>query len=811
MNRIDPPSAAAPAAPRASVALPVRGMTCAACSTRLERVLGKMPGVSEARVSLAAERADIVYDPAQSPRSALAEAIAGAGFEVPTRDLDLRIDGMTCASCVGRVEKALTRVPGVVEAAVNLATEKARVSVQDGVAGPLDLIEAVEAAGYTATVETNAAEAARQDEAAAVHRSRRDLLVLAGSALLTLPLVADMVLHMIDSPVRIGAWTQLVLATIVQVWAGLRFYFGAWKSLKGGAGNMDVLVALGTTAAWGLSTWRVMFSDVMHPELYFEASAVVITLVMLGKWLETRAKRSAASAIKALMALRPETARVERDGRIVEIPAEAVSHGDRVVVRPGERVPVDGEIVEGRTAMDESLLTGESLPVEKQPGDSATGGAINGNGLVIVRATAVGAEATLSRIIRMVEDAQASKAPVQALVDKISAIFVPVVLAIAVVTFLAWWLIGGAPEAAFVAAVSVVVIACPCALGLATPTAIMVGTGVAARHGVLIKDALGLERAHGVKTVVFDKTGTLTEGHPEVTDLRARDSEDDLIRLAAAAQQGSEHPLARAVLKRAEGLDLPRVEAFEGLPGRGLRATVEGRVLLLGSRRLMEERGRDTAAFAAAAADLETQGRTVMWLAEDDGAVLGILAVSDPIKDSAATAVAELKALGVTPVMLTGDNRRTAEAVARQVGIEQVIAEVLPEDKAETVRSLKGQGGLVAMVGDGVNDAPALAEADVGVAMGTGSDVAMQTAALTLMRGDPGLMPAALDVSRATYAKIRQNLFWAFVYNVVALPLAALGFLSPMVAGAAMAFSSVSVVSNSLLLRRWSPYRKIGG
>lgn len=783
--------------------LPVQGMTCAACSSRLERVLGKVPGVREARVSLASERADIDFVPGEVDRAALADSIAKAGFSVPTRELDLGISGMTCASCAGRLEKVLAKVPGVSAASVNLGTEKARVAFQDGVATPADLVAAVQRAGFGATIQTGAGEAARQAEEKRAAQSRRDLVMLALAAVLTVPLMAEMIFHMSGLPGGVPPWVQLVLATPVQFIAGARFYAGAWKSLRAGSGNMDVLVALGTSAAWGLSTWRVLTLDGHgHPELYFEASAVVITLVMLGKWLEGRAKGSAASAIRALMALRPDTARVERDGTVIEIPAEAVSPGDRVIIRPGERVPVDGEVVEGRSAMDESLLTGESLPVEKGPGDAVTGGAINGNGLIVAKATAVGADATLSRIIRMVEDAQASKAPVQHLVDRIAAVFVPVVVGFAVLTFLGWWLIGGVPETAFVAAVSVLVIACPCALGLATPTAMMVGTGVAARHGILIKDAAGLERAHATTTVVFDKTGTLTEGHPTVTDIRG---EAEVLRLAASAQQGSEHPLARAVLERAseDGLALPRVEEFTGLPGRGLRAVVEGRTLLLGSRRLMEESGLSMAALAEEAVALEEAGRTVMWLAEEGKGVLGLLAVSDPVKPTAAAAVAELRRLGVETVMLTGDNRRTAEAVARSLGLSEVIAEVLPEDKAEAVRALKAKGGVVAMVGDGVNDAPALADADVGVAMGTGSDVAMQTAAVTLMRGDPGLMPAALDVSRATYAKIRQNLFWAFIYNVIGLPLAALGFLTPVIAGAAMAFSSVSVVSNALLLRRW--------
>ncbi|MFN3076434.1 MAG: heavy metal translocating P-type ATPase, partial [Alphaproteobacteria bacterium] len=551
-------------------------------------------------------------------------------------------------------------------------------------------------------------------------------------------------------------------------------------------------------------------------DLYFEGGAVVIALVLLGKWLETGAKRSASEAIRALMRLRPDIARVERNGVLVEIPAGRVGVGDVVVVRPGESFPVDGRILEGDSQADESLVTGESLPVVKTKGDPVTGGAINGDGLLRIVATGVGADTMLSRIIRLVESAQASKAPVQRLVDQVSAVFVPVVVALAVATFLGWWLVAGDAEAAFVAAVSVLVIACPCALGLATPTAVMVGTGVAARHGILIRDALALEKTHRVDTVVFDKTGTLTEGRPTVRVVHpVAENRDSVVRLAAAVQQGSEHPLARAVLALAaeENLELPPVSEFRALAGRGARAVVEGRVLLLGSRRLMTEEGLDLTLQDAAARSLEVEGGSVMWLArsggEEGGAptLLGYIGVSDPVRATAMEAISGLRALSVEPVMLTGDNHLTAIAVARQLGIERVVAEVLPAGKAAEIESLKSAGATVAMVGDGINDAPALAVADVGVAMGTGSEVAMQTASVTLMRGDPALLPWAFGISRATYAKIRQNLFWALVYNVVALPLAAAGMLTPVVAGAAMAFSSVSVVSNSLLLRRWRPNR----
>ncbi|MGE5506372.1 MAG: heavy metal translocating P-type ATPase [Actinomycetota bacterium] len=789
----------------AHLSLPVRGMTCAACSTRLEKVLGRVDGVAEASVNLAAERADISFDPARTGAQALAEAVAKAGFSVPDEKIELAIGGMTCAACSTRLEKVLARLPGVSAASVNLAAERAEVTAPAGAVAAADLVAAVARAGFRATVVTSAADELGREEQEHERESRQGLVRLALSALFTLPLVGQMVLDLAGLHVLLPAWAQMALATPVQFWIGWRFYVGAWKSLKGGAGNMDVLVALGTSAAYGLSAWHVAAGDGGHGNLYFEGSAVVITLVLLGKWLEARARRSAAGAIRALMKLRPDTARVERDGSLVEVPAASVAVGDVVVVRPGERLPVDGTIAEGDSQLDESLVTGESLPVARGPGDTVVAGAVNGDGLLRIRATRVGAESTINRIIRMVQGAQASKAPVQKLVDKVSAVFVPVVVAAAAVSFLGWWLVGGDMERAFVAAVSVLVIACPCALGLATPTGIMVGTGVAARHGILIKDAEALERAHHAQVAVFDKTGTLTEGHPAVAAVVATDGDDGgLLRLAASAQQGSEHPLARAVLAAAEGTALSPVSEFRGLPGRGLQATIEGRALLLGSGRLMAEQGVDTSALAERAGAEEGQGRTVMWLAEA-GRALGLISVADPVKPTAAEAVAAIKALGVEPVMLTGDNPRAAAAVADAVGIKHVVAEVLPEDKAAEVAKLKAGGRTLAMVGDGVNDAPALAAADIGIAMGTGTDVAMQAAGLTLMRGDLRLLPQALSVSRATYAKIRQNLFWAFVYNVVAIPAAAAGWLTPVIAGAAMAMSSVSVVSNSLWLKRWRP------
>ncbi|HVI50273.1 MAG TPA: heavy metal translocating P-type ATPase [Candidatus Sulfotelmatobacter sp.] len=795
-------NAQSPLAAAGQIDLPVEGMTCAACSTRLEKVLSKQPGVISASVNLATEKASVAFDPAQASAQSLAQAIAGAGFKVPSREFDLAITGMTCAACSTRLEKVLRKVAGVEEASVNLATEKAHVVALAGAVTVSALVEAVERAGFGASP---IVDGAAPDDGEKVRKAARlGLLLVAASALLTLPLVAQMVLELAGVDWMLPGWQQLLLALPVQFVIGWRFYEGAFKSLRGGAGNMDVLVVLGTTSAFGLSAWTVLTGH-GHEPLYFEASTVVITLVLLGKWLEARAKRGAASAIRALMQLRPDIAHVEREGRLVDIPADSVALGEIVVIRPGERAAVDGLVVDGDSAMDESLLTGESLPVAKGPGDAVTAGAVNADGLLRVKATAVGAGSTIARIIKLVEGAQASKAPVQRMVDRISAVFVPVVAALAVLTFGGWMLLTGDGQAAFAAAVAVLVIACPCALGLATPTAIMVGTGVAARYGILIKDAEALELAHKVNAILFDKTGTLTEGHPQVTEIAAADGDSyRLLQLAAAAQAGSEHPLARAVLAkaRAEGIEPSPPQNFRALTGLGLEAVVDGRTLLIGSRRLMRQSGIDVLSHEERAAELEAEGQSVIWLAEGPR-LLGVMAMADPIKLGASPAIARLKSLGVVSVMLTGDNRRVAAKVAKDAGLEEFRAELMPEDKAAEVTRQRAEGRVVAMVGDGVNDAPALAAADIGIAMGTGTDVAMHTAGITLMRGDPALLPAALSVSRATYNKIRQNLFWAFFYNVVAIPLAALGMLSPMLAGAAMAFSSVSVVSNSLLLRRW--------
>jgi Cu+-exporting ATPase len=714
----------------------------------------------------------------------------------------LPIEGMTCATCVARVEKALKKVPGVGSAEVNLATETATVTLAAG-ARPETLVEAVHKAGYETHLEPAPRTAAPQAD--------RSWWPVAGSAVLTLPLVVPMLLQPFGVERALPAWAQLALATPVQFVLGARFYRAGWKALLARTGNMDLLVALGTSAAYALSVY-LLIRRAEHgmPHLYFEASAAVITLVLLGKWLEQRAKRQASDAIRALQALRPDRARVRRGGAEIEIPVTSVRAGDLVVVRPAERVAADGEIVEGATHVDESLITGESLPLAKGPGERVTGGSVNGEGLIVVRATAVGAQSVLARIIELVESAQARKAPIQRLVDRVSAVFVPVVLGIAALTLAAWGLGTGDWERAVLDAVAVLVIACPCALGLATPAAVIVGTGVAAKHGVLIKDVEALEIAHRVRVVAFDKTGTLTVGKPALAALEPASGErSTALALAAAVQSGSEHPLAKAVLAAAkkDGIAAPAATDIKVAPGRGIEARVGERRLAVGSSRWMRELGVDLSSLVARQAALEREGLTVSWLAELGTAskALALLAIGDELKPEAGRAVAELRRRHIESVMLSGDSRAVAEAIAARLGIASVRAEVLPEDKAREVQALHAAHGTVAMVGDGINDAPALAAADVGFAMGSGTDAAMHASGVTLMRGDPRLVAAAIDISRRTYAKIRQNLFWAFIYNVIGIPLAALGLLSPVVAGAAMALSSVSVVSNALLLKRWKP------
>ena len=713
--------------------------------------------------------------------------------------LDLSISGMSCASCVAQVEKALNKLPEVASVSVNLATERAHVELRQETAAER-IVQAVADAGYGA-------------ELVARHVRPQPEKTTGGwqvalAVALSLPLVVPMFLNLFGMHGMLPGWLQWLLATPVQFWLGARFYRAGWKALRNRSGNMDLLVAIGTSAAYGLSIYLLLRGD---QHLYFEASAAVITLVLLGKWLEGRAKRQTTEAIRALQALSPDTARVRREQREIEVPLEAVELDDIVVVRPGERIPVDGLVMEGRSHVDEALITGESEAVNKEAGSRVTGGAVNLDGLLLIRTTAIGAETTLARIIRLVEDAQVAKPEIQRLVDKVSAVFVPVVLVIAAVTLLGWAGYSGDWESAILNAVSVLVIACPCALGLATPTAIMAGTGVAARYGILIKDANALELAHKIDEVVFDKTGTLTLGKPALTTWHAEDGDHDrLLAMAAAIEHGSAHPLARAVVEQAnvQGIAYTTATALRDLPGLGLQAEIDGRRVHLGNQRWMLQLGISAAKLESLAHAVRAEGRTLSWLTfEQDGRLspAGILAFGDEIKPGAKPAIERLHALKLNTVLLTGDNRRSAEAVATQLGIEKILAEQTPETKAAAVAALKQQDRVVAMVGDGINDAPALAVADVSFAMSTGTDVAMHSADVTLMRPDPGLVADTIDISRRTYGKIKQNLFWAFIYNLIGIPLAAFGMLNPIIAGAAMALSSVSVVSNALLLRNWKP------
>lgn len=736
----------------------------------------------------------------------LSAAVEEAGYDVPSESVSLSISGMTCASCVIRVEKALKKVSGVTDASVNLATEKAQITA---VGVPVDrLIAAVEKAGYDATVASDTSVSKEQKG-----NTLPTWWPIAVSALLSLPLVVPMLGMPFGYHWALPGWLQMALATPVQFWLGARFYKAGWKALLARSGNMDLLVAIGTSAAYGLSVY-LLFGHANHEgmgHLYFESSAVVITLVLLGKWLEARAKHQTVAALRALESLRSTDAIVRRGGQDTVVPVGQVRVGDTIVVRPGDRVPVDGIVIEGSSHLDESLLTGESLPVTKSVGDSITGGAVNADGMLVMKASAVGGATMLSQIIKLVEDAQAVKAPIQRLVDKLSAVFVPVVLLISLITLLGWGLLTGDWQQALLNAVAVQIIACPCALGLATPTSIMAGTGVAAKYGILIKDAEALETAHAVNVVAFDKTGTLTEGKPAVVAVEhASRSEIEVLRLARAVQQYSDHPLAKAVETEAvrQGIALHGASGAQALPGRGVRAEVDGTTVYLGNRRLLQEMGLPTASLENLAQLHENAGRTVSWLAVEVAGtpeLAGLLAFGDTLKPSAKAAVQRLRDIGVSSVMLTGDNPGSAKAVASAVGITDFRAEVLPADKANVVSALKQGGKTVAMVGDGINDAPALASADVGIAMSTGTDVAMHTAGITLMRGDPTLVADAIDISKKTYRKIQQNLFWAFIYNLVGIPLAAFGLLNPVIAGAAMAFSSVSVVSNALLLKRWKP------
>ncbi|MBI4012585.1 MAG: copper-translocating P-type ATPase, partial [Candidatus Rokubacteria bacterium] len=790
--------------------------------------LATLPGVASASVNFAAERATVTFDPAALAVDRLVDRVAELGYEVPVTRLTLPITGMSCASCVGRVETALRGVAGVTAASVNLATERAQVAFPEGRVTVADLRRAVRAAGYDIpdTAETagaTGAEPDREREARAREIGRLRLRVVLG-AVLSVPVLLGSFPQLFPW-VPAGwsdPWVQLVLTLPVQFWVGWSFHRGAVGALRHGSANMNTLVSLGTNAAFFFSLAVTLWPHALMAAggmIYYDTAAVLMTLIVLGRYLEARAKGKTSEAIRALVGLAPRTARVVRDGAEVDVPVEDVVPGDLVRVRPGEKVPVDGEVVEGRSTVDESMLTGESLPVAKGPGDRVIGATLNRTGSFAFRAQRVGRDTVLAHIVRLVEAAQGSKAPIQRLADRVSAVFVPAVLVLAGLTFAAWWLWGPAPALLFALsnAVAVLVIACPCAMGLATPTAIMVATGKAAEHGILVKSAGALELLHRVRTVVMDKTGTLTRGRPEVTDVLPRNGTTaaELLALAAAAERGSEHPLAEAILARAaaEAVGAPAAEAFEALPGHGVTARVGGRAVLLGHARLMAERGIALDGLGKEAERLETEGKTPVFVAVE-GEVRGLLAVADVLKPEAPATVAALRRLGIEVVMLTGDGRRTAEAIAREAGVDRVLAEVLPGAKAAEVARLQGEGRLVAMVGDGINDAPALAQADVGIAMGSGTDVALEAAEVTLLSGDLRAVVHAIALSRATLRVIRQNLGWAFGYNVLLLPVAAgllypvlgpAGLLSPIYAGAAMALSSVSVVTNSLRLRRFQP------
>ncbi len=783
--------------------LAVEGMTCSACSVRLQNALERTPGVLDADVDLALERATVHIQRGAANAAALTEAVARTGFHARTEQRTFPLEGMTCAACAARVEKVLLRTLGVVDVDVNLALERVTVIALAGAVPASALAQRIEQAGYRLVVDAapDSLEADRHRAAEEQQRLDAERRLVVTAAVLTVPMVMGMIFQVLGyDDLHLMPAAEVLLATPIQFVIGARFYRAAFNALRSGGANMDVLVVLGTTAAYGYSWYLlVALGEAADGQLYFEASAVIITLVLLGKHLESRAKRATTDAVRQLMDLRPATARLrDPDGSEIDVPVTEVRRGDVVLVRPGEGIPVDGEVVAGASDVDESLLTGESAPIAKQPGDAVTGGAVNTVGYLEIRAAAVGEAATLARIVRLVEDAQRGKARVQRLADRVSAVFVPIVVAIAGLTFVAWLAAAGGVETSLIAAVSVLVIACPCALGLATPTAIMTGTGAAARLGILVKDVDTLERAPELTTVVFDKTGTLTVGHPEVAWIRAlRGSEDELLGLAASVQQASEHPLAQAILAKAreQGIELLPVAAFRNQVGQGVKGFVADREVRVGNSAFAGDPSADA---------LEDSIHTVVWVADEEG-TRGALAFSDPLRPEAKIAVAGLHAQGIRSVVLSGDAPAVVQHLAAEVGIDEARGGVLPDQKADWVAERMAQGERVAMVGDGVNDAPALAAADVGFAMGSGTDIAMETAGVTLMRPDPSLIPAAIAASRATLRKIKQNLFWAFVYNVVGIPAAAFGYLSPTLAGAAMAFSSVCVVSNSLLLRKWKP------
>ncbi len=789
-----------------SAQLNITGMTCAACAARIEKNLNKLPGVQQANVNFALEKVTVFFDPGVANPGKLIETVRKTGYDVANVKVELAISGMTCAACSARIEKNLNKAPGVVKASVNLASEKALIEITPGLATPDELIRIVEKTGYGAARSVDRTGEEREDQRLAYLHLR---IAFWSGVILTLPLVAQMLSLFIPGyGFMLPVWLQLTFATPVQFAVGWRFYKGAYHALRGGAPNMEVLVSLGTSAAYFFSLAVVVFH--IPSALYFDSAALITTLILMGKLLEHKAKAQTSQAVRALVKLQPKTARVVRDGEETDVPVERVIKGDEILVRPGEIVPVDGVVQSGGTTVDESMLTGESLPVPKGEGSAVFAATINRTGAFRFRATKIGKDTALAQIIRMVDEAQGSKAPIQQLADKVSGIFVPIVLGVAAVTFLAWFFIAGFTHA-LIYAVAVLVIACPCSLGLATPTALMVGTGKGAELGVLIKGGEALQQAHRITTVVLDKTGTITQGKPTVTDVRPFGvQEAELLQIAASVEASSEHPLGAAVVDhaRVQGIALASVNDVKAIPGYGVEANIEGARVLIGNRSLMDREGIDRSEDSADAVELEAQGKTAMWVAHG-ARLLGLVAVADTVRETSAQAIADLQGMGIDVYMITGDNRQTAEAIARQVELapDRVLAQVLPEQKAEEVKKLQQQGKVVGMVGDGINDAPALATADVGFAIGTGTDVAIETADIALLRGDLESVVRSIKLAKATMRKIRQNLGWAFGYNTLGIPLAAFGVVSPVIAGAAMALSSVSVVTNSLLLRR---FRTVG-
>ncbi|MCY8939678.1 heavy metal translocating P-type ATPase [Peribacillus frigoritolerans] len=789
----------------------ITGMTCAACATRIEKGLNKMGGVEQATVNLALEKSSIKYDPSKLSEEDFEKKIEALGYGVVKQKAEFDITGMTCAACATRIEKGLNKMEGIATANVNLALEKATLEFNPSEVTISDIIAKVEKLGYGAHQKHDNKEQVDHREKHIKDQQRKFTI----SAILSLPLLWTMVGHfsftsfLYVPDFLMNPWIQLILATPVQFIIGKQFYVGAYKALRNGSANMDVLVVMGTSAAYFYSLYQAIVTAGTHhgPHLYFETSAVLITLILLGKLFEARAKGRSSEAIKKLMGLQAKTAIVERDGVEKEVPLEEVVISDTILVKPGEKIPVDGEVIEGTTAVDESMLTGESLPVDKKAGDALYGSTINKNGFIKMTATKVGRDTALAQIIKVVEDAQGSKAPIQRMADQISGVFVPIVIGIAILTFLVWiiWVQPGEFTPALEVLIAILVIACPCALGLATPTSIMAGSGRAAEFGILFKGGEHLEQTQSIDTVVVDKTGTVTHGKPVLTDVLLADGqyEDIFLSMIGAAEKQSEHPLAEAIVQgiQEKGIELGDVQFFEAIPGYGVQATVSGQGVVIGTRKLMQQYGIDIHSVLPAMEELERNGKTAM-LAGINGQYAGVVAVADTVKDTSREAVRRLQEMGIKVIMMTGDNERTAQAIAKEVGVDAVIAEVLPEGKAEEVKKLQQQGKKVAMVGDGINDAPALATADIGMAIGTGTDVAMEAADITLIRGDLNSIADAILMSRKTMRNIKQNLFWAFAYNTIGIPIAAIGLLAPWVAGAAMAFSSVSVVLNALRLQR---------